>query len=315
MWRNLIIENTISSGRTKLVVTHTGNALFLWALPSPMMKREMYFWIYSVGLRSWEIHMASHHPSCSVMRPRAGNGCGQLTLTLLKLQEGKEHWKQGTTENLGLSWSLVVSVYLSATVIVIIEDTSGVCRQQNQLHHLCDWRDRLRISSLLNVYKAVWEKGKQRVQEWKTHEINILEQKNLGIRWYFWWKTCLRYALKELQIFPPFLCSFWFLQAPAVHRERVECVVLWKSLSLRQRALKAAALHIPVSTRNTSSYQWTPRSPLNFWCCATSLSLDFVGCTKSAVKNRSTQTFCIAASLETGFPRSVWYLFQGNVCF
>lgn len=81
---------------------------------------------------------------------------------------------------------------------MINEDISGVCGQQNQLHHLQDWRDGLRISSLFFVYKDVWEKGKQAVQEWKTDEINILEQKNFGITRYFWWKTCLRYALKEL---------------------------------------------------------------------------------------------------------------------
>lgn len=72
-----------------------------------------------------------------------------------------------------------------------------------------------------------------------------------GLHGYFWWKTCLRYALKEPQIFPPFLCSFQFLQAPAVQKERVDCVVPWKSLCLRQRALNAAALQFqsPQGTR------------------------------------------------------------------
>lgn len=74
----------------------------------------------------------------------------------------------------------------------------------------------------------------------------------------------------------------------AVQKERLECVALWKSMPLRQRALNAAALHIPASKGNTSSYQWTPRSPSNFWCHATSLSLNFAGCTKTVMKNRST---------------------------
>lgn len=90
---------------------------------------------------------------------------------------------------------------------------SGDCGQQKQLHLGPEWRDRLRIPALLSVYMAVWEKGKQAVKEQKSVKIGILEQKNLG---YFWWKTCLRYTLRELRIFPPFMCLFQVLQARAM---------------------------------------------------------------------------------------------------
>lgn len=183
------------------------------------------------------------------MKSRTGNGCSQLTLTLLKLQDGKEHWKQVTTENLSLSWSLVFyhdgGISLSATVIMINNDISGVYGQQNQLHHFHDWRNRLRISSLLSVYKALWVKGKQTVQEWKIDEFNILEQKNLGITRIFLMKDLFKICFEGTTN----LCSFLvFIAVSPVQKERVECVVLWKSLFLRQRALNAAACHIPQGT-------------------------------------------------------------------
>lgn len=78
--------------------------VFVSTVPIDHQERNVFLnvWIYSVGLLSWETHIASHHPSCSLTRSRTGNGCSQLTLTA-KLQDGKEHWKQVTTENLSLS--------------------------------------------------------------------------------------------------------------------------------------------------------------------------------------------------------------------
>lgn len=92
---------------------------------------------------------------------------------------------------------------------MINDDISGVYGQQNQLHHLHDWRGRLRISSLLSVHKALWVKGTQTVQEWKIDEFNILEQKNLGITRIFLMKDLFKICFEGTTNLSSFLvfCS------------------------------------------------------------------------------------------------------------
>lgn len=135
--------------------------------------------------------------------------------------------------------------------------------------------DRLKISSLLSVYKALWVKGKQTVQEWKIDEFNVIEQKNLGITRIFLMKDLFKIR-SEGTTNPSSFIVFVPVSPSTCSAERAECVALKIIVS---EAKGSECCCPPHTTGNTSSYQRTPRSPLNFWWHATSLSLNFVGYT------------------------------------
>jgi len=120
-WRNLTLRVywriwTFSFlRRAKLTARHTGNGLFSWGLSSLITPREKPV-AQRLEVFCWAPQL--HHTTPAQREAaRTGNGCGQITLSLLKIQEAKWHCNQQTrVQNLSPSWFSTTAGGISSSV-------------------------------------------------------------------------------------------------------------------------------------------------------------------------------------------------------